>query len=56
MLGPGAKLVLAGILDDQADEVMATYARWFTLAPWKGRDGWTALSGTRCSPPAPTAR
>ncbi len=56
MLRPGATLVLAGILDEQADEVIATYARWFFLAPWQRRDGWTALAGTRCSPPAPAAR
>jgi ribosomal protein L11 methyltransferase len=47
LLEPGASLVLAGILDGQADEVMATFARWFALAPWKRRDGWTALAGTR---------
>lgn len=59
MLGPGATLVLAGILDEQADEVIATYAPWFALAPFARKDGWTALSGVRahprCSPPAPTA-
>jgi ribosomal protein L11 methyltransferase len=47
LLEPGAMLVLAGILDEQADEVMATYARWFDLAPWQGRDGWVALAGRR---------
>lgn len=46
-LAPGSKLVLAGILDEQAGEVMSTYARWFDLAPWKRRDGWVALAGSR---------
>jgi len=46
-LAPGAKLVLAGILEEQAQEVMSTYARWFDLASWKRRDGWVALAGTR---------
>jgi ribosomal protein L11 methyltransferase len=56
LLRPGARLVLAGILDEQADEVIATYARFIRLEPWAHRDGWTALAGSRCSPPAPTAR
>jgi ribosomal protein L11 methyltransferase len=56
MLQPGTRLVLAGILDEQADEVIATYSRWFHLEPWKRRDGWVALAGSRCLPPAPTAR
>jgi len=47
LLEPGAMLVLAGILDEQADEVMATYARWFHLAAWQGRDGWVVLAGRR---------
>jgi ribosomal protein L11 methyltransferase len=55
-LAPGARLVLAGILEEQAEEVLATYARWFDLAPWKRKDGWVALAGSRCSPPAPAAR
>jgi ribosomal protein L11 methyltransferase len=60
MLEPGARLVLAGILESQVDEVITAHARWFALAPYDRRDGWTALSGVRvedrCSPPAPTAR
>jgi ribosomal protein L11 methyltransferase len=47
LLAPGARLVLAGILDEQADEVIATYARWFTIEPWQRQEGWTALAGTR---------
>lgn len=55
-LDTGAMLVLAGILEEQAGEVMATYARWFDIRRWQSADGWTALVATRCSPPAPTAR
>jgi ribosomal protein L11 methyltransferase len=47
LLAPGGRLVLAGILDEQAGEVMATYAGAFQLAPFRHRDGWTALAGTR---------
>ncbi|MET0292028.1 MAG: 50S ribosomal protein L11 methyltransferase [Steroidobacteraceae bacterium] len=56
MLQPGTTLVLAGILEEQADEVIATYSHWFRLEPWQRRGGWVALAGNRCSPPAPTAR
>jgi ribosomal protein L11 methyltransferase len=54
-LAPGAALVLAGILDEQADDVIASFQPWFDLSAWRRQDGWTALSGIRCSRPAPTA-
>jgi ribosomal protein L11 methyltransferase len=41
----GGRLVLAGILDGQVDEVIAAYRPWLALAPCGRRDGWTALSG-----------
>jgi ribosomal protein L11 methyltransferase len=44
---PGGKIVLAGLLDAQADEVTRAHAPWFDIAPFASRDGWTALSGTR---------
>lgn len=47
LLDPGARLVLAGILDEQSEEVIATYEPWFTIAPWARREGWTALAGIR---------
>jgi ribosomal protein L11 methyltransferase len=44
----GGRILLSGILADQAAEVAATYARWFIIAVWKtGDDGWVALAGTR---------
>lgn len=47
LLVPGARVVLAGILDEQADEVMAAYRPWFELSIHDRREGWTALAGTR---------
>lgn len=44
---PGARLALAGLLDEQADEVGAAYAPWFALAPAASRAGWTLLAGSR---------
>lgn len=43
----GGKIVVAGLLDSQADEVTRAHAPWFDIAPFASRDGWTALAGTR---------
>ena len=44
---PGGRIVLAGLLTNQADEVIQAHAPWFDLTPFASREGWTALSGTR---------
>ncbi len=44
-LRPGGQLVLAGILDEQVDEVITAYRPLLALARCGGRDGWTALAG-----------
>jgi ribosomal protein L11 methyltransferase len=44
---PGGKIVLAGLLTAQADEVTRAHAPWFDIAPFASRDGWTALAGNR---------
>ena len=44
---PGGRIVLAGLLASQADEVTRAHAAWFDISPFATRDGWTALSGTR---------
>ena len=46
---PGGKIVLAGLLTSQADEVARAHAPWFDIAPFASRDGWTALTGSRRS-------
>lgn len=49
-VAPRGSIVLAGILDRQADEVIDTYARIdpaLRLAPWRTAEGWVCLSGTR---------
>jgi ribosomal protein L11 methyltransferase len=43
----GGRIVLSGILAEQADEVMRIYAQWFDLAPAVLEDGWTCLSGVK---------
>jgi ribosomal protein L11 methyltransferase len=44
---PGGRLVLSGILDPQADAVVAAYRRWFNIDVCESDEGWVALAGTR---------
>lgn len=44
---PGGALVLAGILDPQADEIIGIYREWFDLAVWKSEEGWACIAGRR---------
>jgi ribosomal protein L11 methyltransferase len=41
------RIVLSGILDAQASQVAAAYARWFTIDVWEREEGWVALAGSR---------
>jgi len=40
---PRGRIVLAGLLDQQADTVAAAYARWAGLTDRTSREGWTRL-------------
>lgn len=44
---PGGHLTLSGILESQADEVIAAYAPFIALAVWRSEEGWVCLTGTR---------
>jgi ribosomal protein L11 methyltransferase len=44
-VAPGGRLALSGILEAQADAVVAAYAPWFTLAASQATEGWVLLSG-----------
>jgi ribosomal protein L11 methyltransferase len=44
---PGGRIVLAGLLASQAEEVARAHSPWFDVTPFATRDGWTALSGLR---------
>ena len=46
---PGGRIVLAGLLAAQADEVTRSHAPWFDISTFATRDGWTALAGSRRS-------
>ncbi len=46
-LAPGADLVLAGILERQAEELRQAYAPWLALEVEDREDGWTLMTGQR---------
>jgi ribosomal protein L11 methyltransferase len=43
----GGDLVLAGILERQADELKAAYAPWCALEVSDGEDGWILMTARR---------
>ena len=46
-LAPGAHLLLAGLLERQAEELAAVYAPWLALRVADQEDGWVLLSGRK---------
>ncbi|WP_418319080.1 50S ribosomal protein L11 methyltransferase [Piscinibacter sakaiensis] len=45
-LAPGGQLVLAGILERQAEELQAAYAPWLSLRVSDAEDGWILMTAT----------
>ncbi|HEV2219474.1 MAG TPA: 50S ribosomal protein L11 methyltransferase [Casimicrobiaceae bacterium] len=41
----GGRIALSGILEAQADDVIAAYSPWFTMTRWRGSEGWVLLAG-----------
>lgn len=44
---PGGRIALSGILAEQAEDVMAIYARAFSMRPWREAEGWVCLEGIK---------
>lgn len=44
-IAPNGHIVLSGILERQAKEVIATYQPWLELHVWRECDGWVCLTG-----------
>ena len=40
-------LVLSGVLERQADEVIAAYAPYIQLSVWRAQEGWVCLHGQK---------
>jgi ribosomal protein L11 methyltransferase len=51
----GGRLVLSGILRNQAEAVATTYAPWFDIGPVVVRDDWARLDGVRRPTPPPAS-
>lgn len=43
----GGKIVLSGILNEQAETVMKTYLTWFEMTPPTSKSEWSRLTGIR---------
>jgi ribosomal protein L11 methyltransferase len=48
-VAPGGALVLAGILERQADELIAAYAPWLPLRVSDAEDGWILMTARRAA-------
>jgi ribosomal protein L11 methyltransferase len=46
-LKPGGLLALSGVLETQADQVIAAYAPWLPLRVGAVREGWVRLESVR---------
>jgi ribosomal protein L11 methyltransferase len=44
---PGGRLVLSGILAEQAEDVIAVYREWFVFDPPAIDEGWVRLAGVK---------
>jgi ribosomal protein L11 methyltransferase len=51
-VAPGGALVLAGILERQADDLKTAYAPWLALDVADREDGWILMTGRRTAAPA----
>ncbi len=47
-VSPAGRIVLSGILDEQAGDVMEAYRRWFDFRDPVQREGWVLLEGIKC--------
>ncbi len=47
---PAGQIVLSGILEEQADDIMAAYQPWFELDPITTQNEWVRISGRRKNP------
>ena len=47
LVKPGGWLALSGILESQAEELLAIYGQWFEMDAPALREEWVRLSGTR---------
>ncbi|MCC6545419.1 MAG: 50S ribosomal protein L11 methyltransferase [Nitrospirae bacterium] len=49
LIVPGGKVVLSGLLEEQIDDIVKVYSRWFDMGPPVIRNNWALLEGIRAS-------
>ncbi|HMN45762.1 MAG TPA: 50S ribosomal protein L11 methyltransferase [Povalibacter sp.] len=47
LVKPGGRIVLSGLLTEQAERVATHYTPWFDIAPVSVHDGWARIDGIR---------
>jgi ribosomal protein L11 methyltransferase len=47
LVNPDGQLILSGILEDQADSVIAAYSPWFEMREPVSKEEWIRLEGKR---------
>jgi len=47
LIRPGGRLLLSGLLAEQAEEVSTAYNEWFEMEPAVEKEGWIRLTGTK---------
>lgn len=47
LMRPGAKLLLSGLLQSQADELSQHYSQWFKMDPPEHKEEWIRLTGIK---------
>jgi ribosomal protein L11 methyltransferase len=47
LVRPGGSIVLAGLLEHEADDVTRAHGTWFDIHPFAVREGWAGLAGKR---------
>ena len=49
LLKAGGRLVMSGILFEQAEHLVQVYRPWFEVHIWREREGWVCLEAIRKS-------
>jgi ribosomal protein L11 methyltransferase len=47
LIKPGGRLILAGLLSEQAAGLIDTYKPWVALTAVEEKEGWTLLAGEK---------
>lgn len=51
IIRPGGRVVLSGLLEEQVDDIVKTYSKWFDMTTPVIRNNWALVEGRRVSTP-----